>query len=866
MNQYVFEFPGLVTATLTLSIAAAIAWLMLRWLNSSSHRLHRLVWLAVLVNGIILTRYSLDLPILTSAPDQSTWHLSTSDETSVRGYPPTSELFVTEGTEIERSTVLDQEAGAVPTIASTGEPHSPDQMAAESALSKAVAAGTSSTSRISSMIQSLRQSATNWLPSIIWVWWLGVVITLSLLLVRYIRFCRRVYQAEPAREAWTKDVHLICEQQGIRPVPLLTHPGLGPALTVTPWGARIVVPGDFWNHLSVEQRHAILQHELAHYQRADVWKSLFVTILAVPHWFNPLCWLAVRRFNDAAEWACDEAVGQDNELERTGFARALLSLSTGNNRFLIGASALGSSDLPARVQRLLGAKTDDTVLRRLILGLLIGFIVLLGWVNLRLVSASGWNSPAINANPAAGIQDLQEPQEEPDKRIEEFGARLAASDDPLAKKLAEAIKTEAGRVAVANHVSGIQDQMQQDAARSAVPEYFSNHLASDEAVRNLGVEVNTASSDIESIAKALAGLRSRMREESEAERMLVRLLDHENSPGVLYFSQFREQMRPGQRMIMQRLGQFLAEDGNGRFVVRESAKDELVRNLEQFDEIEKQKAWVASELKNWAEEIEPVDDLHREIIKRLSRSDAATRVLALYFGQEDVQQRLESYFQYLEYIFVDGPDGLTVADDRREEVLRGMEESRKQTEKVELLRDSILRIADLIDEDHGEAEKLVKRFASSDFGISVLVRDFNVGSTSPTSIVDQIKNSVLEEVDGRLAVRSESEPQVVEYVREMMRRNRRVRRQTRFLNDQIEQLENGQLRTICESMVGRVILLEKIRAHVESRRFDAWPVWLNEHFESSGDGYLIRDDSRALVEEILQQTQQIAEELQKDDF
>ena len=93
---------------------------------------------------------------------------------------------------------------------------------------------------------------------------------------------------------------------------MVVHPRLGPMLCRLPGGYRIVVPRRLWGQLTAAQRGAVMQHELAHYLRGDLWKSFAVRLLALPHWFNPLAWWAVRRFDEGGEWACDEsAIEQD---------------------------------------------------------------------------------------------------------------------------------------------------------------------------------------------------------------------------------------------------------------------------------------------------------------------------------------------------------------------------------------------------------------------------------------------------------------------------------------------------------------------------------------------------------------------------
>ena len=64
MNNFTFELPTLFTASLTLSAAAVGAWIALRSFKPAGHQIYRIVWLTVLINGIMLARVSIDLPVL----------------------------------------------------------------------------------------------------------------------------------------------------------------------------------------------------------------------------------------------------------------------------------------------------------------------------------------------------------------------------------------------------------------------------------------------------------------------------------------------------------------------------------------------------------------------------------------------------------------------------------------------------------------------------------------------------------------------------------------------------------------------------------------------------------------------------------
>jgi Skp family chaperone for outer membrane proteins len=119
-----------------------------------------------------------------------------------------------------------------------------------------------------------------------------------------------------------------------------------------PRGFVVIVPRDTWAALTARQRQGVLLHELAHYERGDVWKSVAARLLAWPQWFNPSIWYALRQFDECAERACDGRVHQYLPDGVTDYARALLAMAHSTGRPAL-ASAAGGRELAARVRRLL---------------------------------------------------------------------------------------------------------------------------------------------------------------------------------------------------------------------------------------------------------------------------------------------------------------------------------------------------------------------------------------------------------------------------------------------------------------------------------------------------------------------------------
>lgn len=173
---------------------------------------------------------------------------------------------------------------------------------------------------------------------------------------------RRLRHSRPACPRWLREWHAVRrEHRVIRPIRFCVTASLGPLLCRTPRGYTLAVPRSLWHGLSSIQRLAILRHELAHYRRGDVWMSLLARSMVLVHWFSPFAWLAPRRFEEGAEWACDEAaIGERRELG-VEYAKALLRLGQQPSRNLVYAAASPSRHHVAlRIRRMLAPATGPT--------------------------------------------------------------------------------------------------------------------------------------------------------------------------------------------------------------------------------------------------------------------------------------------------------------------------------------------------------------------------------------------------------------------------------------------------------------------------------------------------------------------------
>jgi TonB family protein len=194
------------------------------------------------------------------------------------------------------------------------------------------------------------------------IWLVGVLLTLSLLVVGLTRLRRLAAAAQPlAGGPWVHLTSEIVRAAGVRrPVVLLQTDH--PTLLVT-WGWRrpkIILPATArgWGD---ERARVVLCHELAHIRRGDWAAQMLGEVLRAIYWFNPLVWLACRRLRQESEHACDDAVLQSG-VDPADYASHLLDLARALNtgrRVRVPAPAMArASSLEGRISAMLNTRLD----------------------------------------------------------------------------------------------------------------------------------------------------------------------------------------------------------------------------------------------------------------------------------------------------------------------------------------------------------------------------------------------------------------------------------------------------------------------------------------------------------------------------
>lgn len=329
----------LVRASCFTMVAACVAQLLLTKLAVRSPKAHRITWLLVILQGWLV--FTVSVP----------WH-------------------VDQGQPVDESDVA-------------AEPIAPPDQRLPYSLSPATH------KYATSEFDGTERAVNHWGRWLIAFWFIGALAVLGLYVARCLSVVRHLPLGEPVfNSQWRAEWHASLAQLQVRQRPQLRTTGqIGPLLCFVPFVYLVLVPRVLWQLLSCSQRRAILHHELAHLTRGDLWKSAVIRLLAIPQWFNPGVWWAVRRFDEAGEWACDELVMRRAEAEGLDYPAALLQVAEFSTHTVPWGTAAYGGRLSQRIQRLLTSPfKEESKMKKMILPALMVVVALIQLVRLEVVA------------------------------------------------------------------------------------------------------------------------------------------------------------------------------------------------------------------------------------------------------------------------------------------------------------------------------------------------------------------------------------------------------------------------------------------------------------------------------------------------
>jgi beta-lactamase regulating signal transducer with metallopeptidase domain len=375
----------LVPLTAWMALAVLVVQGLLWITRPVSPRAHRLAWACVIVSGLFFVRYPVNVPeqrLKKAVPEPLQMVVAPIAETV--SWADTSENG--------------RRSIAFRTFPPATAPHEESRFESgrfETGRVEKGRAGVPNESEISRTPNAAASafSGWTWRQQVVVLWALGVAAILFFNVFTYCRLVRQTRRMSAAAGQWTREwSDLLAEHKVGRPIPVLMSAACGPAICLTPAGYRLIVPEKLWESLSQAERLGILRHELAHYERNDLVKSLCVRCVVALHWFNPSAWWAQRQFNAAGEWACDDFAGERQG--RIDFAKSLLQLGSGRFPSVPLADAVGGGPLHARIRRLLSlSPLVDRRWKTTLVTALSAAVVALAFVRVNRVADAATESP-----------------------------------------------------------------------------------------------------------------------------------------------------------------------------------------------------------------------------------------------------------------------------------------------------------------------------------------------------------------------------------------------------------------------------------------------------------------------------------------
>jgi len=193
------------------------------------------------------------------------------------------------------------------------------------------------------------------LPWIVLGWGLGVLGCAG-------RFARGAWQARrlrqtgsPVADRWQRRLAALSERIGLGGSVGFRESGYVSVPTVAGWWRPVLlVPVGFLSGLPPRQVEAVLLHELAHVRRYDALVARLQAACETLLFFHPATWWVSRRVRQAREACCDSVVVEAG-IDRTEYARALVSLADRARGVVPSVAQAGASDghLLERVRRIL---------------------------------------------------------------------------------------------------------------------------------------------------------------------------------------------------------------------------------------------------------------------------------------------------------------------------------------------------------------------------------------------------------------------------------------------------------------------------------------------------------------------------------
>lgn len=940
----------LLRATFVLSLTGTLVWALMAWTPLHHPRWHRMAWGLVLLQGLVLVPWSIQF----SVPSFG-WLalLTTPVASSQTDIPPTgnkadvqptdnastpSLISIPSSTESEPQpfSSLPKWEAAHPLLTSSDSVRStratkwPGSSAANESRTQTVTATTPDLIATWSAWFSEQLRNIPWLRWLACVWFTGLLYVAIRLYINYRILAATLRQTKVARPKWSRELQQLLVELNIRqPIKLSVHRELGPFLCWTPKGYQVVVPVGLWNQLSEAERLAVLHHELCHLRRGDLWKAFCARLIVACHWFNPLAWLAASRFDESAEWACDNLLAKESPQRVTELANALL-IATETQQPSGAYLTLAVTGGPTfqRIHRLVAPSiAKDTWMKRTLWLSIFTIVVVTGGIQWQLQPASTLSAmspaqvgqdeetetsteadvvPQEGDEPSSETPQESEPQksepepsatdeseavettEESDTDAEELSnlkdylSQIQVGDDERLQRFVELLKTPTGQLLLKDRAAIAA----QDAAVDLNPDQIWQQFLEQNFDREDGKatvktshaeswtqyirSVQQSTADIEEIANVFKQTASEIEGTSDVIEVLKQLLNHEAAPAFVYQTELRTRLHPGLGEIEEQFQDSLVRDQNGQYIIRPARKALVEKRMAGLSALTLPLTRFEQELAAWANDIAKIDDTHNKVANTLRMAPFA-KYLMLQSLQEDLtldDPHMDGFFEVLEDATKDTAKGLVLNLDS--ESYQNLQAEIDRFEKIWNYRESIAQPLHEISAKIRNSDDLheqLRVWLDSEIGLlSVAVSMNYLPVTATEAAQEWLAQVVSKNEDGKYELTIPSEEEFNSRVEDFYRQYRDLRRRGRIIDEFTTQLTDPALATAMQSIPGKQQLTTLVLESIPRPEVDGLQLWFESHFTQTDNGWQLNDGAGEVIEEFLSEAAEMENELGKDDF
>ncbi|MCH5193531.1 MAG: hypothetical protein J1F11_06185 [Oscillospiraceae bacterium] len=156
------------------------------------------------------------------------------------------------------------------------------------------------------------------------IWITGIAAIFIWRIICRLRFEHEIKPVlSPADEDIMSVYRSCCESMGVSSaVPVYVCEKVSTPMIVGAVRPRILLPK---KEISQKSLEFVFRHELTHYKRRDIFAKMFVSLVNMLHWFNPLVYVFDREFISMLELSCDERAGLALDSDgRKDYCKAIL--------------------------------------------------------------------------------------------------------------------------------------------------------------------------------------------------------------------------------------------------------------------------------------------------------------------------------------------------------------------------------------------------------------------------------------------------------------------------------------------------------------------------------------------------------------